>query len=87
MFDKIDMEILRAVERVSGARVSEVVKMCRKSDRQDSTIRRRLREMDILGAVKLDAASEKGKVFVIITVSGRDVLAERRSAAQPRGAQ
>lgn len=74
MFDEIDREILAVVERLSGARQAEIIEQCRELKRKDSTIRRRIREMDVQGAVQLDPSREKGKVFVLITGYGRDVL-------------
>jgi DNA-binding transcriptional regulator PaaX len=86
MFDKIDIGILGTVDRISGAPLAEIIKLCRKFGREDSTIRRRIAEMDVWGAVQLDRSKEKGKVFCIITGYGRDILAEGRKTAQPQGA-
>lgn len=87
MFDKIDIGILGAVDRISGAPLAEIIKLCRKFGREDSTIRRRIAEMDVLGAVQLDRSKEKGKVFCIMTGYGRDVLAAGRNRRSPRGEQ
>ena len=86
MFDEIDLEILEAVERLSGAPKAEILKCC-KIDRLPSTIGRRIDALEGFGAVIQDKAKEKGRVFVSITPYGREVLAAGRDRCPTKEAE
>lgn len=87
MFDEIDLEILAAVERLSGAPKAEIAKCCTGVDRLPSTIGRRIDTLSILGAVIQDKTKERGRVFVSITPYGREVLAEGRDRCPTKEAE
>ena len=85
IFDEIDISVLTAVEEKSGCQQADIIKSLRESGRSDSTVGRRIRELDVKGAVQLDTARERRKVFVIITGYGKDILKERRDSRPPKG--
>ena len=85
MFDEIDLKILEAVERLSGAPKAEILKACR-IDRERTSVSRRIDALDFQGTVLQDKTKEKGRVFVSITPYGREVLAEGRNR-RPTGAE
>ena len=87
MFDDVDREILAAIEHLAGAQKAEIVKFCRKMGRHDSTIERRIRELDIKGAILQDKTSERGRTFISLTHYGREVLAAGRDRCPTKEAE
>lgn len=86
MFDEIDLKILEAVERLSGAPKAEILKACR-IDRERTSVSRRIDALDIQGAVLQDKTKEKGRVFVSITPYGLQILAAGRNRCPTKEAE
>ncbi len=74
--DKIDISILKKIERISGAQLSEVVALM-KDLRSERSLRERINALDAQGYISLDRKRERGKVFATISERGTAALTGR----------